>query len=328
MLITPITPKVMARPIAARSSTEPSDSPYQTFCSASHSASSPSMVETAACAAAPTGPSTVRSGREERKRVPPAAVPDHLDRRDLLLFRQVGVEDRRGARLAHQLGDGRVGLLFERGVDQFDRFRVAAQEDGFRRRPPRRGVRAHQRQPADRGADDAAKLVVDLDLLERARRLLADRFAGERVDQAEIAARLLGDEHHAVGLADVEVTGRERFERRDGGAVAGGGDGVHLLLGLGIVAFAERVDQVAEIVLGEGRHGGGDQKKQTCDGSCGVADQRGPEMAGRTTHPLIPAQAGIQFFPPHRQPFKSWIPACAGMSGWTGCWQIPCAVGS
>ena len=33
MLMTPITPKVMARPIAASSNTEPSESPYQAFCS-------------------------------------------------------------------------------------------------------------------------------------------------------------------------------------------------------------------------------------------------------------------------------------------------------
>ena len=38
MLMTPITPKVMASPIAASSSTEPSESPYQAFCSAVHMA--------------------------------------------------------------------------------------------------------------------------------------------------------------------------------------------------------------------------------------------------------------------------------------------------
>ena len=32
MLMTPITPKVMARPMAASSSTEPSEMPYQQFC--------------------------------------------------------------------------------------------------------------------------------------------------------------------------------------------------------------------------------------------------------------------------------------------------------
>ena len=38
MLMTPITPKVMASPMAASSSTEPSDRPYQAFCTADHSA--------------------------------------------------------------------------------------------------------------------------------------------------------------------------------------------------------------------------------------------------------------------------------------------------
>lgn len=38
MLMTPMTPKVMARPIAASSSTEPRDNPYQIFWTISHSA--------------------------------------------------------------------------------------------------------------------------------------------------------------------------------------------------------------------------------------------------------------------------------------------------
>ncbi len=41
MLMTPITPKVMARPMAASSSTEPSDRPYQAFCTIDHSARLP-----------------------------------------------------------------------------------------------------------------------------------------------------------------------------------------------------------------------------------------------------------------------------------------------
>ena len=36
MLITPMTPKVMARPMAASSRTEPREIPYQAFCTASH----------------------------------------------------------------------------------------------------------------------------------------------------------------------------------------------------------------------------------------------------------------------------------------------------
>ena len=51
MLMMPITPKVMARPIAASSSTEPSETPYQQFCSACQMLSI-QWMELAAAAAA------------------------------------------------------------------------------------------------------------------------------------------------------------------------------------------------------------------------------------------------------------------------------------
>src|SRR5258708_36976177 len=57
MLITPMVPKVMASPIAASSSTEPSEMPYHTFCAASQA---PSVWRTASApvvAAALTSPS-------------------------------------------------------------------------------------------------------------------------------------------------------------------------------------------------------------------------------------------------------------------------------
>src|ERR671922_226723 len=44
MLMTPMTPNVIASPMAARRSTEPSDSPYQTFCAMVQSASRPSRA--------------------------------------------------------------------------------------------------------------------------------------------------------------------------------------------------------------------------------------------------------------------------------------------
>ena len=50
MLMTPMTPKVIASPIAASSSTEPSEMPYQAFCAVLHSASS-LEIEAAAVAA-------------------------------------------------------------------------------------------------------------------------------------------------------------------------------------------------------------------------------------------------------------------------------------
>ena len=61
MLMTPMTPKVMARPIAASSSTEPSDRPYQTFCPAAHSASVEFILATAAETASFSAPCELAS---------------------------------------------------------------------------------------------------------------------------------------------------------------------------------------------------------------------------------------------------------------------------
>ena len=51
MLMTPITPNVIARPIAASSNTEPSETPCQAFCAASHKASCCRIAVAAAVAA-------------------------------------------------------------------------------------------------------------------------------------------------------------------------------------------------------------------------------------------------------------------------------------
>ena len=257
MLMTPITPKVMARPIAARRSTEPSDRPYQTFWAASHIASSPSIAETASVAAAPTGPSISVSGNEQRQRIATAAGLDHLDRRDLLLVGTIGFEHRRGARFAHQLGDGRILLLGDRRVDQFDRIRVAALEDRFGRRAPGRAVGAHQGEGAERGADGAPQPVVHLDLVDRARRDLVDRLAGQRIDQLVVRSGLLGDEDHVVGFARIDVAVVERFKDRDRCRIAGRRDRDDLRLGFGVAANGQAIDQVAQVgVLCGGADGG------------------------------------------------------------------------
>ena len=57
MLMMPMTPNVMARPMAASSSTEPSDRPYQMFCTLRHSASFAWMLADALSAASFTRPS-------------------------------------------------------------------------------------------------------------------------------------------------------------------------------------------------------------------------------------------------------------------------------
>ena len=66
MLMTPMTPKVMARPMAASSSTEPSESPYQAFCTVLHSSSVRATEVRAAVTAACT--SGGRSGGKPSSR--------------------------------------------------------------------------------------------------------------------------------------------------------------------------------------------------------------------------------------------------------------------
>ena len=62
MLITPITPKVMASPMAASSSTEPSEMPYQAFCTVFQMPSRLRMAAAALAAAFTTG-AAVPAGR-------------------------------------------------------------------------------------------------------------------------------------------------------------------------------------------------------------------------------------------------------------------------
>ena len=62
MLMTPMTPKVIASPIAASNSTEPSERPYQAFCTADQTASV-LWIEAIALAAALATRGTGRKGR-------------------------------------------------------------------------------------------------------------------------------------------------------------------------------------------------------------------------------------------------------------------------
>ena len=120
MLMTPITPKVMARPMAASSSTEPSDRPYQAFCTIDHSARL-LWIEVIAPAAALltsggwSGPRLVSSAKR-------LLVAARLEDRDGLETVDLG-----GIRLEQQdrrarLGEGRlgglVGFLGKRFVDR------------------------------------------------------------------------------------------------------------------------------------------------------------------------------------------------------------------
>src|SRR4029077_6443332 len=115
MLMTPMVPKVMASPIAASSSTEPSEMPYQMFCATSQAAIVWRIDSTPAGAASLTSPAARDAGRggvldlavrRRRRRlqhgqgIAVAALAHQRDRLDLLRRRRVGGEPAGGARLA------------------------------------------------------------------------------------------------------------------------------------------------------------------------------------------------------------------------------------
>ena len=109
MLMTPMTPKVMARPIAASSRTEPSESPYQTFWTLFHIVRLVWIAPIASCAVRLT-PSGVPAGRLDSN-ASASWSPRwrmHADRFDLLGFAGVRLEqDDGGVGFDQRAPDGR-----------------------------------------------------------------------------------------------------------------------------------------------------------------------------------------------------------------------------
>ncbi len=136
MLMTPITPKVMARPMAASSSTEPSEMPYQTFCAMPQARwvwFSESM------AAWMVGLQLGRRGRRGCRvssviGVPARRGPSRLRRRRFSsLERGIGLEDDGGAGGFHHGLDLRIGLGSDGGGQEFEIVRVGVAQHRLRR---------------------------------------------------------------------------------------------------------------------------------------------------------------------------------------------------
>ena len=135
MLITPITPKVMASPMAASSSTEPREMPYQTFCATCQAASVCSIDggrggrRRLDLAVGGRG-----GGLQDAQRIAVAALAHQGDRLELLRRRRVGGgEHDGGARLAHRALDARVLFGGQRLVEGRQRRGIAALEQGLGR---------------------------------------------------------------------------------------------------------------------------------------------------------------------------------------------------
>ncbi len=177
MLMTPMTPKVMARPIAASSSTEPSEMPYQMFWPADQTASELLMRGDRLGRGVLQRAFGGRLERgQQRQRLAVAAAAEHVDRRELVGFGEIGDQHGRGARLLEPRLDLGVGLLGDRRIQRGDRRRIGIAEHVFGRGKPHGRIGRAERQRAQHVADDAAQPVVDLDLGELGLGRLAGRL--------------------------------------------------------------------------------------------------------------------------------------------------------
>ena len=167
MLMTPMTPKVMARPMAASSSTEPSDRPYQTFCATSQTARLV-LIEAMFCSIAGFRSSGALSRAAVRivsaSRLPRAAI---VSMAAFLSSALASVLSRMTARAASMRRlDLGILLLRQRGVQQVEIVGIGILEQVLRGGQARSPIGAQQRQLAECRADRAAQAVVELDLVK------------------------------------------------------------------------------------------------------------------------------------------------------------------
>ena len=174
MLMTPMTPKVMARPIAASSSTEPSESPYQAFCTVFQIARVPWIFALAASAALRTAPASAgfrpsalvaaddRDGSDLvgalRRRRPMTAMAAILSRRLS--------SEMMAARASSAPFPAPSSVWRERLVERRQHARLARLEHRLRRVVAPVGIGRHQRQRAVGRVDDAAQPVIDADRID------------------------------------------------------------------------------------------------------------------------------------------------------------------
>ena len=214
MLMTPMTPKVMARPIAASRRTDEAESPYQRSCAAPHRASRVWIEERADWRRAPD----VRVGRllqhlvDQALRVAVAARLQRLDRAEAILLRTaVGRRDDRSHGEPESVGDARIALLGELGLQRRQRLGVPALEHVPGRREALLGIGVGERQRTDRAFDFVADGVVDAHLPEGVG--AGDGFAGLRVDD-RAGRRLVGDD--VIRLVEQQTIVAERLQDRRG----------------------------------------------------------------------------------------------------------------
>ena len=162
-------------------------------------------------------------------------------------------------------------------------------------------------------------LLLTLIFSTRVARRLAGVGLGQRVDELEAVAGLLGDEDGAVGLADVESPAASASSTGRGGRIAGRGELADLLVGLVVAALAELIDRAASgRRRGRRRQGGRRSTKRGRAATLAKPSACHPREGGDPVNDAAaerrrPTVAGL----PHSEsPVVSWVPAFAGMTRW------------
>ncbi len=225
MLITPMTPNVMASPMAASASTEPSESPYQAFCRALQSAS-PLCIEAAASVAAfftagelLAGTSASNATASWSPRLPITPMASILSVSDA------------SSRLSTTAARASINACLTRGSVSLTRAcssagnAVASRDWNTAWAASSRlsGVARHQVQGAERRFDHAPQPIVDLDRCEIGGRTGSHRLAGGGVDQLVGA---VVEEHLHGGGAEHEPPVLQGSEHRGGECASAGRDPV------------------------------------------------------------------------------------------------------
>ncbi|MHC2360153.1 hypothetical protein ACVIOG_002294 [Rhizobium leguminosarum] len=191
-------------------------------------------------------------GREDGQRIAIAARCDRIDRSLLVFDARIRLEQQHCARRFHRILDLCVLFGRQRRVQQVEIGGVGIFQEALRRGKPRGTVRAHQRQLAGGGANDAAKRVVDLDLRHQIRIDICSGFAGDRIGIGRFVIGTPLEKNRAAIRIDVEKAVAQLLQDLADMLVLGGDQRFDGRFAFREVADAERVDEHMDIVLSLG----------------------------------------------------------------------------
>jgi hypothetical protein len=278
MLMTPMTPKVIARPTGGEQQHRAEGQAVPDILPGFPHGERPADADGGALGGFAHARGCIGGQRSQHgQRVLVAAALDNADGGDAVGLGGLRIGDQDGgAGLLHQLFDPRIALLRDGGFERRQRRPVARLEHGLGGADAARGVGVQQGERADRRRDGAPDIVVETHGTGRAD--IGGGLAGGGGNERAVRA---ADEDRAVGRTVDQAAVAQRLD--DGGRPrrAGGGEAVHrsddVVEGLG----GEALDE-GGVVLGAERAGAEQERgKQADKEGADVSDPLRPLRGGR-----------------------------------------------